>query len=303
MVWMSALLDPGLQASRGRLAAYSAFLLDEAVEHAWRIHADEVGVEHLLCAIFADEDCAGHRVALHAFADPDTLYGECLALASGILVVGSARAMPFSPRGVALLQAARALAAGQGAQEIDVAHLSRCAYLELPGELAEELRSAGWRDRQQDQGRAADAAPPSSPISVEGPLFKRFSAQAKRALSQAAKLADQGGFSIVSPIHILLGSLKHEDPELSFHRAQMVLRGRGEDTSAPAKRSMAADEVMDSFLQRLCEGASSLDILAACHDERTREVSQLLTRHKVTRALIERSRAAFKDPEPGLRKS
>ena len=61
----------------------------EATELALKLHSDEVTLEHLTCALLSDEESAICELVEHAFADPETLYEDALALTPGILVVGS----------------------------------------------------------------------------------------------------------------------------------------------------------------------------------------------------------------------
>src|SRR5688572_3141726 len=100
-----------IDAAARALAPHGRALLAAARDFALSIHAEELGPEHLLCALMADAEGAARRAVEHAFADPETIAGEVLAMASGILVSGSAASLPFSPGGVRALEGARALAA------------------------------------------------------------------------------------------------------------------------------------------------------------------------------------------------
>ena len=71
------------------LSPYLRRALDAARDRALAIHADEVTREHLCERLFADEDSALSRAVLDAFADPEGMAVETLALSPGILVVGS----------------------------------------------------------------------------------------------------------------------------------------------------------------------------------------------------------------------
>ena len=71
-----------------------------AARYALRLHAEELAIEHLFASLLEDEECGATRLVLHAFADPETLAVEVLALCPGIMVVGSEHCLPFSVRGV-----------------------------------------------------------------------------------------------------------------------------------------------------------------------------------------------------------
>ena len=283
-----------------RLAPYARGLLERSGQYAAFLHADEVGVEHLLCTLMADEDCAAHRVVLHAFADPGTLSEMALATASGILVVGSRCALPFSPLGVKALFSARELAATRGEAQVRPAHLLLCATRELDPRALSDLERAGF-DRSGIE-RSLPAARPERPATREGALFKHFTQDAKRTLSTAGRSTQQAGQAAISPAHIVAACLS-VDGELGLQagsspaRVRQALRAHGGDATPPAPRELAPDAVLLEFLAELPEGAGSLDLLAHCLGGLTPELAQHLVHNKVTRALLERSRGVFRDPE------
>ena len=94
-------------------SAYLEAARVSAVELALSLHADAVSREHLVCVLLSDEESALSELVEHAFADPETLHQDALALAPGILVVGSGATKPFSVR--AVLAARRAVELAQGA--------------------------------------------------------------------------------------------------------------------------------------------------------------------------------------------
>jgi ATP-dependent Clp protease ATP-binding subunit ClpA len=282
-----------------RLAPYARGLLERSGRYAAFLHADEVGVEHLLCTLMADEDCAAHRVVLHAFADPGTLSEMALATASGILVVGSRCALPFSPRGVKALFGARELAAARGETEVGPGHLLLCATRELEAQARSDLERAGF-DGTGLEGSLAPTRPERAATRA-GALFKHFTQDAKRALSTAGRSTQQVGQAAISPAHIAAACLvvDHDLEQragLSPAQARRALRTHTADPTPPPARRLAPDRVLLDFLAGLPEGAESLDLLDRCLAGLTPELAQHLVRNKVTRALLERSRGVFRDP-------
>jgi hypothetical protein len=281
-----------------RLVPYTRALLDRAAHEALQIHADEVGPEHLLGTLMSDEDCAAHRVAVHAFADPETIRDELRSHAAGILISGSAAALPFSALGVKALRGARALAARRGDALVEVPHLALAAFGELEPELRELFEGAGWNA----QALLATLPPATGGASESGHLFRHFSDDAKRALSGAARLARSSKLPSLSAALLFQASLAH-DPKVEracgmpASRARIALRGRLEDTTPVEGGPLGPDNALEAFLGHLPTRADSLDLLRAAHAGGTPELAQVLSRHKVTPALLDRSRTAFRDPE------
>lgn len=283
-----------------RLSPYGRSSLLAAGERALRLHSDEVTPEHWLGAIVADEDSGAHQLAIHAFADPETIDLELLALSPGIMVVGSKAALPFSPAAVRALQRARqaGLAAGAGSIELD-SLLSYCIE-ELAEPAAEALRQAGYSPITDASPRAA--GPEETALAADGPLFRGFSDPAKRALSQANKDAFGAKETAISPARLAVACLAL-DPELEsrcgIRRVQAVaaLRGQFADLESLAPRALPPSDELLGFLDGLQEGAGSIAVLAATREQGDAELIALLDRHKITESLLARSLEAFRDPE------
>jgi hypothetical protein len=288
--------DPRLLRSMERVEPYAWTLLERAGEHALRLHADSVTPEHLLSVLMDDAECAATALVLHAFADPATIAADVLAISPGIMVVASDATLPFSPVGLIALLRARATAVGRGAGDVEADDLLLAALHALDPAQRTALTHAGL-------SLATSAAEPGEPGSASGePLFKHFSLQAKRALSSANRLAAAARHAAKGPGHIVLGCLKSETrieaaAGLSFQRARLVLGSALEDPSAPLPRRIPADAALIEFLEGLRAPVDSLAMLARCHAGATPELAQVLTRHKVSPALLEQARGAFRDPE------
>lgn len=280
----------------GRLHPYARFLLARAGVHALRLHADVVTPEHLLSTLMDDPGSAAHAAVLHAFADPATISDEALAISPGLMVVASGSTLPFSPRAAMAISRARSSAIGEGRNEVLPLDLVAQAERALDEKLRGSLREAGL-------STVSDSLPESPEPLLGSAVFKSFSAGAKRALSAANRMAAAERASAISPAHLLLAGLK-EDPDLaasiglSFQRARALLAGRTADESAPAPRTLPPETALLEFLRPLEPGSDSLDLLARFHSGATPELGGILNRSKVTAALLERVRAAFRDPEP-----
>lgn len=284
---------------QARTAPYALGLLDRAARYAAELHADEAGVEHLVCMLMADEECAARRAVEHAFADPQTLADEVRALAAGILVTGSAASLPFSPGGVAALQAARDDAAATGRSEVRPALLLICALERLPEDLRLAIEDAGYERAGLELLSGPTGAVPAA--RAEGSLFRRFGEDSKRCLSAAARLARGESGAAIGPAHLVLACLQsqrelEQAATLSASRLRMLLRERMRDPTPLAPRRIEADDVFLAFLAALPEGADSLALLGRCHAGPTPELAQVLSRHRVTPALLERAAGAFRDP-------
>jgi hypothetical protein len=206
---------------------------------------------------------------------------------------------------VRALFAARALAERLGDAQVAPRHLALAAFDCLPPEAADSLRAAGWSAASS----GASAPPAAAEIDSGPPLFRTFANDAKRVLSAAGRAAHQARQASISAAQVLLAALEIQ-PELeselglAHHRARAALRDRTADATPLDPRPLRADTGLRAFLGRL-EGsvgrgeAGSLALLATYHSPHTPELAQLLTRNKVTRALLERSADAFRDPEPG----
>lgn len=293
-------LSDGLRARlESRAGPYAQGLIERAGRYAAQLHADEAGVEHLVCTLMADPDCAARRAVEHAFADPQTLAEEVRALAAGILVTGSSASLPFSPGGVLALRAARDAAAATGRDEVRPALLLACALERLPEDLRLTLDEAGYEPAGLDEAAGPRGA--VAPGAAQGSLFRRFSEDSKRCLSAAARLSRGGEGESIGPAHLVLACLQaHRELEracsLSASRLRILLRERMLDLTELPPRRVEPDEVFLAFLSDLPQGSDSLTLLARCHAGATPELAQVLTRHRVTVALLERAAGAFRDP-------
>ncbi len=293
-------LPAGLRARLERsLEPYARTLVESSAHYALRLHAEEVGPEHLLCALMEDEDCAAHRVVLHAFADPRTLADEVRSLAAGIMVTGSAASLPFSEGGVRALASARHAASTLGASLVETAHLLKAAVEALEAGLRAQFEEAGYDAGQLERARGSQVA--GGPVPEEGALFRRFSEAAKKTLSAAARVARQTEDHAIGPAHLVLACLSSETAleracGVTASRARLILRGRTEDKTPLAARVLPADLSYVAYLEELPESTSSAVLLLRFHAGRTPEIAQLLLRHKVTPGLLERARHAFQDP-------
>jgi ATP-dependent Clp protease ATP-binding subunit ClpA len=297
---MIAADDPRARDLLARLAPYARGLLDRCGAFALSLHADEVGPEHLLATLMDDEDCAAHRAALHAFADPATISEEARALAAGILISGSNASLPFSAFGVRALRRARADAAQRRSRAVEPAHVLLAAFEELEPDLREVLADSGW-SRENLEALSTPAGPGAHAVLDEGALFRSFSESAKRLLSAAGKLARQGAHPSISPGHLLLASLSSDmllerAAGLPPSRVRIALRGRLEDLSPVQGGPLALDDAAEALLARIPAAANSLTLLAGLHAGGTPELAQILHRHKLTPAFLERSAGAFLDP-------
>ena len=295
---MIALDTPELERCVARLAPYARALLDRAAHAALQIHAEEVGPEHLLSTLMEDEDCAAHRTAVHAFADPATIADEARSIAAGILISGSSAALPFSARGVLALRGARARAAQRGDDLVLVPHLALAAFDQLEADLQELFSASGW----SPAGLEALLPQGAGSASEQGHLFRYFSDDAKRALSASAKLARSGAARSISAAHLFQSTLAFEARleracGMPASRARIALRGRLEDSSEVQGGPLGPDSALEAFLARVPERADSLDLLATLQASASPEIGTILARHKLTPALLARARGAFSDPD------
>lgn len=293
--------DPTVARDVARLGPYSRRALEAAADHAHRLHAEEVTVEHLLSSLFLDEQAGATRLVLHAFADPETLSIELLALSPGILVVGSGRSVPFSVRGVRALESARALAAAGAAASVGPAHVAAAAVAELEPEVLQLLESVGLKAGGAQQAAAAESAG-DPPVPESGPLFQRFRQEARRALGAAARAATQWERAAISPAHLVLGALE-ADSDLGERlgtrasRVRMALGGRDEDATPLVPRRLAPDRDLAAVLSNQEDGAGTAALLGHVLSRGSEEVRLLLQRQRITWELFERAHAAFDDPD------
>lgn len=302
---MTLVDSPGLATLRARLGPYLDGALERAADQARRLHAGALALEHLLLALLEDQDSALNRLVEHAFADSETLLADVLAIAPGILVVGSGATLPFSPKGVAAVREARARAARRGAGQVTPADvLLTAATLLEPGAgmaLGSQDPSAGAWEGALSQ--ADPAGPAADPVREEGHLFHHFSPDARRALSGAGRVARRAGAPAIAPAHLLVATLEVDGTlaqrlGLTAGRAAQVLRPYASDPSRPASDPIPPEPGMLAFLAALPPGAGSLDVLGRLLADPSSEQAQVFARQKVTSALLARARGAIADPDP-----
>ncbi len=284
--------EPRLDRARDRLSPYLGRLLERAAGLALDVHADAVSVEHLLGAAMRDEDSAANQTVVFAFADPETVLQELLALCPGIMVVGSSATRPFSSRAVEALARARSRAAVEGSADVTLEQLCDAAESVLPQAQRAKLAGAGWRSRAGVPVEPAQPAPPE----------KKLAEASKQALSRAARAAGAAAEASIGPARILVACLQGEPGigtlfGVSGTRARLLLEGAFLDTSSPTERELPVEPSLLAFLDRLPKGAGSLDLLSACHHESTPELHELLGRHKLTPELLARAAGNLTDPD------
>ncbi len=285
-----------------RFSTYARWLLDGSAAYAAWLLADEVEPPHLLGVLMETTDCAAHRATLRCFADPPTIAEESRALCSGIMVTGSSASLPFSPRGLAALARARALALEEGALLVAPAHLLRAAGAELDAATHAEFEQAGgdgalWRAVPAwagDFATGAVAAP-------EGSLFARFGEDTKRALSMAARESRQALERSISPARLMLACLALAPATagaigLSAARTRALLRGRTVDGSPARSRDLPADDVLQRLVAGWDANATSLSMLSALAQDLSSDLGRLLARNRITVAALARHGAALEDP-------
>ena len=299
--------DAGLQGELERLHDYMTALFGLASARALRLHAEAVSVEHMVGAAMEDEDSAAYCAVEHAFADPETLAHEMLALSTGIMVVGSGAALPFSVLALEALRRAHASALAGGADErVEPEAILRAAAGVLPPAAGDALEASGFPAPESDAPDAPDAPGdagdgPDAPARPEG-FFARFSDPAKAALSRASKAASLASEASIGPARLIVACLETDGGlsgrlGVSVHGARSALGRHTVDATEPAPRELGPEPDLIAFLRTLPAGAGSLELLAACHGEAgTPEMAELLRRHMVTPALLERAAGAFSDP-------
>lgn len=278
-----------------RLGSHLVGLLDAAHSEALRLHSSELTIEHLLCAAMRDEDCAAHEVVCHAFADPDTIYEEALALAPGLLVVASASTLPFSPASVRALHSAHAKSRERN-ESVQTLRLATESFFAMTDSQRETLSALGFRDAALEE-----ASPRSDWPEDAGSFFAQFDDVAKRAVSGSNRAAAALRAQTIGPAHILLGCLQADEPlatslGLNFSRARLTLARDHEDPTPAEARELTLGPELTAFLRALPQGADSRAFLEALHGPATQDLGTLLQRHKVSPDLLQRSVEAFSDP-------
>jgi hypothetical protein len=299
---MSTLLTSvELDAARARLTPYMRGMTERAADHALLLAAEFVTLEHVLGVVLLDEDSAAHQTVVHAFADPETVAEELLALSPGLMVVGSTAALPFSTCAIDALEDARRRAESDGAESVAPALLLEAAVHALPREVREALAAAGFGatipepDPAPEPARGTTELPPAT-------LFRSFSDGAKQALGRACRGAHAAGEPSIGPARLVL-ALLGLDPSLatssglSAASAGSILRGRTLDPTPPRPRQLEADPGLLAFLGALPEGAGSLALMRACLTRASEELRELLLRHKLGSELLERASQTLFDPD------
>ncbi|MSR63655.1 MAG: hypothetical protein EXS08_14585 [Planctomycetes bacterium] len=295
MSWVS----PELVPLAARLAPYARDSLAQAAALAARLHSEELSPEHWLAALLKDESCAATRAVLHAFADPETIGIEVQALCAGIMVVGSDRTLPFSVLGVEALHAARRRAVKRAAERVAPDDLFLAAHERLPGELRQRLRQLQGAD---PSAATTPSSPAATVLEAEGPLFRKYSSEALRALGASSRAAASLLRPAIGPAHLMLGALEvdeglRERTGLTPLRVRMLSSGLDEDTTPLPARRLPGDRRLLELLDSLPAAAETLDVLGWMLAHGSEELTALLRRQKVTQALFERCRGAFRDPE------
>jgi len=289
---------PELAPDLARLAPFARDTFERAAALAARLHADEISPEHWLAALLEDEECAATRVVLHAFADPETIGVEVLALCSGIMLVGSERTLPFSVLGVAVLYAARAGAVARAGARVEPADLYQAAVARLASELRARLALLPGAVLEPEVSATASAV---ERLPAEGPLFRHFSERTLRALGAGGRAAAALDRAAIGPAHLLLGALEvegelRERTALTPVRARMACSGLDEDPTPLPERRLGGDERLRALLAELPPRAETKDVLGWLLERGSEELVALLRRQKVTPALFERCRGSYQDP-------
>lgn len=292
--------DPVLTRARETLSPFGVELLERCAAFALELHAEELSPEHLLVALMRAEESGVHRAALFAFADPETVAAEALALAPGILVVGSSRSMPFSVAGAAALRAARQRAVEAGADSVTPGDVLLAAVDALTPEAREALGRSGF-----DGGGVAAQRGPSeagaTPLHDGGEVLAGYSSGAMRALGVACRTAVQLSREAISPAHLIFATLE-VDGALAERAGTLPMRVRSSltgldvDPATPPERALVADERLAALLADVPAGSGSVGLYASLVDHATAEMRQLLDRHKLGPEFAARARGGFDDP-------
>ena len=285
-----------------RHAPYAAHLLGAAAEHARRIHAEEVTPEHLLYTLMTDEDCAAHRAVLGAFADPETIAGEVLALSPGILVVGSGRSVPFSVRGARTLERARDQAVERRADAVEPADLFAAGIAELEESARSRLDELGLA---LPLATCEPAGSAGEPVRPDGPLLGSFSAASMRVCGFASRIAVQLQRESITPAHVVFAALEADETlqevtGLSSMGIRTALAGQDEDPTATPPRSMGPDADLRAFLGGFADGADSLAWLGGFLERGSAELRHLLAQQRISLETVARAQGVVRDPDgPG----
>lgn len=270
---------------------------------ALSMFARELCLEHLFCALMADESNAACRFLLERFADPASLAEEALATADGILVVGSAAALPFSTLGVQALFDARAAAGARGESQVDGVRLAMAALAAMPTALRAELAASGLGSEAFDRALPPAGAPWTA--RDDEALFRRFSPEGKKLLAVAARACQRAREPSISPARVLLAAIEIEPalaPIRSGHAEGLRrLASRSlVDPTPPPERELPWAADLTARVRALPQGAGTLELMFACASPPTSPLGQILARHRVAEDPL-RSRGRDGEADGGLR--
>jgi ATP-dependent Clp protease ATP-binding subunit ClpA len=284
------------------LSPTAALVLERARRFGLFLHAAELGLEHVFCALLDEEHNAACQALIAGFADPDSLRIEALATANGILVVASHTALPFSTLGVRALFEARRQAARRGETWISPARLALACLERVPPEFAERLRNLGCAPAALELHLPAGGE--ALELDSDESVFRRFDLEAKKLLAAAARAAQSGAEKSISPQRLLLAALSGSDTlAAEFAAAAQGARALPPallaDSSPAAERSLKHDPALAEYLSRLSAEAGTIDMLLAFFWPPETLIAQILARHKVQPEALTAARACFDDPGPG----
>lgn len=284
-------LAPSLE----RVSPYVRTALERAGNHALTLFADEVEIPHLVYVLLGDEESALYTVVTRAFADPETLAEETLALSPGILVVATGATLAFSTGSVRALHGAHALAGARPDGEVTPADLLAAACEQLGAEERADLARMGL-----DAAPAAEAGAGGGSAAPDN-LFRACSHAGRRALVSACRAAHGAGDPSIGPVQIAAAALDADDDlaestGVTGQRLRTALHGRTADPTPPPPRRLPPAEELCTLLASLPPGASSMALVAALFADPPSELAQAFARQKITPAVLERSSEAFKDP-------
>lgn len=294
---------PGLAEVRGRLGPRVDAALERAADIALRLESETVSLEHLLMALIEDQDCALVGLVEHAFADPETIAADLLAIAPGILLVGREAILPFSPGALRALRKARRGAHEDRSSRVTTARLVVAAHAELPNPARARLEAAGfalspWIERVSAEGRTDAPGGASAPVALEGHLFHSFDDEARRAVVGAAHAAHAAAEDSISPARLFLAAVRTGPSSgdrggPSPIRLESALAGWTVDDEPPPARELAPDAELLAFLTALPSPASSLDVLERVLSDAASERASIFLRQKVGPELLAGSREAL----------
>ena len=284
---------------RPSLSPSAAGVLERARLLALFLHATELGLEHLFCALLDDEDNAACQALLARFADPGSLAHEARATANGILVVASHTALPFSTLGVRALCTANAAAARRGEALVTPARIALACLEHAPAPFTASIVGLGLSSQALEQ-----ALPPAGAAiesNADESLFRRFGIEAKKQLAVAARSAQAAGESSISPQQLLIAALTATE-ELKASCGETAAKARGlqaellaDPTPAP-ERNLGHEPALREYLARLPAKADTLDMLLTFFQPPQSLVAQILTRQGLRQADLEAARGSFGDP-------